>query len=509
MISVHGSSLEEIDRTSDLYKRLENFHLRLAKKDSTIWGAKASKEAEKRLNWIQAPTSSKALLPELAELLKKFSELTHIVLCGMGGSSLAPEVFAKSFNKELFVLDSTDPAYIAHTEGFDLTKTLVIVSSKSGSTLETVAARNYFASRFMAEKLDPVAHMLFVTDPDSALDRQARKEGFTVVNADPFIGGRFSALSAFGLVPAVLMNINVEKVLDDAESAIAAFLQHPQAIIDSAYVLLNDTRQFIEFSDEGSELPGMSDWIEQLIAESTGKDSKGRLPIAVDSYSKLDDVLTVSFENEAQLNVHGQLGEHFIFWEWITALIAASLEVDAFNQPNVTEAKELTSVLLQEWDNSLPNLHPDADEDGVEIFGDGVTLTSALKNLIMNTDSDGYIAVMAYLDRASDSRVAELQRILSEKSGRPVTFGWGPRFLHSTGQFHKGGQPNGSFLQITGNTEHDIKIPEMDFDFKTLLAAQAIGDGRALSSRKYPLLRLNLINRSAGIQAVISAAQSI
>ena len=166
-------------------------------------------------------------------------------------------------------------------------------------------------------------------------------------------------------------------------------------------------------------------------------------------------------------------------------------------------------MLLQEWDNSLPELHPDADEDGVEIFGDGVTLTSALKNLIMNTDSDGYIAVMAYLDRASESRVAELQRILSEKSGRPVTFGWGPRFLHSTGQFHKGGQPNGSFLQITGNTEHDIKIPKMDFDFKTLLAAQAIGDGRALASRKYPLLRLNLINRSAGIEAVISAAQSI
>ena len=249
MISVHGSSLEEIDRTSDLYKRLENFHLRLAKKDSTIWGAKASKEAAKRLNWIQAPTSSKALLPELAELLKKFSGLTQIVLCGMGGSSLASEVFAKSFNKELFVLDSTDPAYLAHTEGFELAKTLVIVSSKSGSTLETVAARNYLASRFMAEKLDPAAHILFVTDPDSALDRQARKEGFTVVNADPFIGGRFSALSAFGLVPAALMNINVEKVLDEAESAIASFLQHPQAIIDSAYVLLNGAKQFIEFSD--------------------------------------------------------------------------------------------------------------------------------------------------------------------------------------------------------------------------------------------------------------------
>ena len=253
----------------------------------------------------------------------------------------------------------------------------------------------------------------------------------------------------------------------------------------------------------------MSDLINELIAELTGKDSKARLPIAVDSYSKLDDVLTVSFSNEAQLNVQGELGEHFIFWEWITALIAASLEVDAFNQPNVTEAKELTSVLLQEWNNSLPALHPDADEDGVEIFGDGVTLASALKNLIMNTDSDGYIAVMAYLDRACDSRVTELQRVLSEKSGRPVTFGWGPRFLHSTGQFHKGGQPNGSFLQITGNTSHDIKIPEMDFDFKTLLAAQAIGDGRALASRKYPLLRLNLINRSAGIESVISAAQSI
>jgi len=143
------------------------------------------------------------------------------------------------------------------------------------------------------------------------------------------------------------------------------------------------------------------------------------------------------------------------------------------------------------------------------LYGHGVTVTSALKNLIMNTDIEGYIAIMAYLDRHDDSKIMELQEILADKSGRPVSFGWGPRFLHSTGQFHKGGQQNGSFLQITGNSNAIIAIPEMEFDFKTLITAQAVGDGIALSERRFPILRLNLMNRAVGIEQLLSAARAI
>jgi len=190
-------------------------------------------------------------------------------------------------------------------------------------------------------------------------------------------------------------------------------------------------------------------------------------------------------------------------------LMGAALSVDPFNQPNVTEAKEATSAVLVEWDNKLPQLIAASVDEQIEIFGDGNTLTAALKNLIATTDSDGYIAVMAYLDRRGDADIAELRNILSEKSGRPVTFGWGPRFLHSTGQFHKGGQQNGSFLQITGAISQDFEVPGRDFSFGTLLMAQAVGDYRALGARKYPLLRLNLLERSAGITQLIKVAKAL
>ena len=189
--------------------------------------------------------------------------------------------------------------------------------------------------------------------------------------------------------------------------------------------------------------------------------------------------------------------------------MGAALGVDPFNQPNVTEAKEATSAVLKEWGNKLPILHTSAVDENIEIFGDGNTLTASLKNLIATTDSDGYIAIMAYLDRKDDVAIAELRSILSDKSGRPVTFGWGPRFLHSTGQFHKGGQQNGSFLQITGTCKENFEVPSRDFDFATLLMAQAVGDFRALGARKYPLLRLNLLERSAGITQLIKVAKAL
>ena len=249
-----------------------------------------------------------------------------------------------------------------------------------------------------------------------------------------------------------------------------------------------------------------------MIAESTGKDGTGRLPIATE-HSKIAAIggaFTVSYGGTGtDLIVEGPLGAHFIFWEWVTALMGAALKIDPFNQPNVTEAKEQTSACLAEWNNQLPVLAPTCSDKSVEIFGDGQSLQDALATFIEDVKDGGYIAIMAYLDRRNDAKISELRAILSEKSGKPTSFGWGPRFLHSTGQFHKGGQKNGSFLQITGETSIDYQIEGKPFSLRTLLMAQAIGDNRALAMRKYPLLRLHLQSRSAGIDEIIAAAKKL
>jgi glucose-6-phosphate isomerase len=511
-MKISGPSLSAIDRESDTYRKLREVHPRIAQKDSQTWGSKAATEAAVRLNWVDLPEASQALLPQIAELVAKFSAHSRVVLCGMGGSSLGPEVIALTYKKDIFIFDSTDPNYAQHAIGSDLAKTVVVVSSKSGSTIETSSQRALFQSQFESAGLNPVDHMLFVTDPGSPLDLEVRASGYSVLNADPYVGGRFSVLSAFGLLPSALVGAPIADLLADARAEKSAFLADEQAILDVAYLLVTQSEQYIAFTDAGSAVPGLSDWIEQLIAESTGKDSIGRLPIATEDSkrAKVGGSFTVAYAGSStDLTVEGALGAHFIFWEWVTALIGAALEIDPFNQPNVTEAKEQTAACLTEWNNSVPVLTPAHAEKSVEIFGDGQSLKDALATFIEDVKDGGYIAIMAYLDRRDDVKIAELRSILAEKSGHPTSFGWGPRFMHSTGQFHKGGQKNGSFLQITGETSTDYAIPGRSYSLRTLLFAQAIGDNRALATRKYPLLRLHLQERSAGIDEILAAARSL
>jgi glucose-6-phosphate isomerase len=511
-MKISGPSLAQVDRSSDLYRLLEKAHGRIAAKDATTWGIKAAAEAAIRLNWVDLPEASVALLPRIAEVAAQFKDKTRVVLCGMGGSSLGPEVIALTYKKEIFIFDSTDPDYAQHALSGDLKSTVVVVSSKSGSTIETSAQRSLFQSAFVDAGLKPLDHILFVTDPESPLDKELRAQGFTVINADPNVGGRFSVLSAFGLTPTALAGAPIEQLLKDAQSEKNEFLTQPQSILDTAYLLVARTTQYIAFTDAGSAVPGLSDWIEQLIAESTGKDGTGRLPIATENarVAAIGGAFTVSYGGAGtDLIVEGSLGSHFIFWEWVTALMGAALKIDPFNQPNVTEAKEQTSACLVEWGNLLPVLSPTCSDKSVEIFGDGQSLQDALATFIEDVKDGGYIAIMAYLDRKDDAKISELRSILSEKSGKPTSFGWGPRFLHSTGQFHKGGQKNGSFLQITGETSADYQIEGKPFSLRTLLMAQAIGDNRALATRKYPLLRLHLQNRSAGIDEILAAAKKL
>jgi len=511
MISIKGNSLSKIDRSSAEYKALQAFHERLKSKDSTIWGPQAQAEASIRMNWIDLPESSRDLLPQFDALAAKHRDKTNVILCGMGGSSLGPEVIAQTFSKNLFVLDSTDPDYVAHALNFDLAKSVVVVSSKSGSTIETASQRALFEGAFKDAGLNPVDHMIFVTDPGSPLDKQVREGGFTVVNADPNVGGRFSVLSPFGLVPAALIGVDVSVLLDNASETKQEFFANSQTMCDIAYLLTYVSEHYVAYTDDASGMPGLSDWIEQLVAESTGKNQVGRLPVVAENShnGREGGAFTIAFAGNADLVVAGDLASQFIVWEWVTALVGAALAIDPFNQPNVTEANEQTSLLLNEWKGVLPTFTADLTNGAVEIFGTGKNATDALTQLIAAVPHDGYIAIMAYLDRKDDAAVAELRAILADKSGRPVTFGWGPRFLHSTGQFHKGGQQNGVFLQITGEVDKDIAIPGQSYGFKTLVAAQALGDGKALASRKYPLLRFNLTNRTVGISELLDAAKSL
>ena len=511
MISIKGSALSKIDRSSAHYKALQAFHERLKLKDSTIWGPEAQAEAAIRMNWIDLPESSRELLSQFDALAAKHRDKSSVILCGMGGSSLGPEVIAQTFSKKLFVLDSTDPNYVAHALNTDLSKTVVVVSSKSGSTIETASQRALFEGAFKDAGLNPIDHMVFVTDPGSPLDKQVREGGYSVVNADPHVGGRFSVLSPFGLLPAALIGVDVSVLLDNASDTKAAFFADSQIMCDIAYLLTYVADQYVAYTDQGSGMPGLSDWIEQLVAESTGKNQVGRLPVVADSsqHGLEGNAFTIAFSGAADLLVEGDLASQFIVWEWVTALVGAALAIDPFNQPNVTEAKEQTSALLNEWKGLLPTFSGDATEGALEIFGAGSNATESLSQLISNIPADGYIAIMAYLDRKDDAAITELRNILASKSGRPVTFGWGPRFLHSTGQFHKGGQQNGVFLQITGDVKKDIAIPGQIYGFKTLVAAQALGDGKALASRKYPLLRFNFTNRAMGISELLKAAKAL
>jgi len=515
MINISGPVTQNFNPESDIAKDLNSIAIALGQKAPTLWGVEAETEAVARLNWVDLPLSSRELLPQLDALSAwaRSRKLTNLILCGMGGSSLAPEVMAKTYGKSLTVLDTTDPAQIRSAIPSDLQSSLVIIGSKSGSTIETASQKALFEKVFKDADLNPIDHFVIITDPDSPLDKASRGTGYRVINADPNVGGRFSALSAFGLVPAALMGIDVSVLLDDADHARQSFSLPNSVAIKIATLLYENTEQNFSLVDSDSNVPGIGDWIEQLVAESTGKNQKGRLPIVIEAHKSAiaGEALRIGFiDGSSDLDVVGSLGEHFILWEWVTALLCRALNVDPFNQPNVTEAKDRTAALLASWAGSTsPQLQPKFESNNLSIFysGEGENLKQVLTDFIHAPSQ--YLAVMAYLDRQGDGAIAKIRDLLAKKVECGVTFGWGPRFLHSTGQFHKGGPQNGIFLQITGESDSDLEIPGRDFTFHTLLMAQALGDGQAISTRKLPLLRVHLKHRSAGIAELLEAVTDL
>ena len=252
-------------------------------------------------------------------------------------------------------------------------------------------------------------------------------------------------------------------------------------------------------------MPGLSDWIEQLIAESTGKKNKGFFPIAIASLGEpiSGKSFTVGFnDGDFDLNVKAPLGAQFILWEWVTSLIAIALEINPFDQPNVQDAKTRCVALLKDWNNQVPILAPTYESENIQVFS--TSKSTSLEDLILDMlrSAPHYIAVMAYLARGIDDEILKIRPLIAKLSGVGASFGWGPRFLHSTGQFHKGGPAHGGFLQITGAADTELAIPGVNYSFETLEMAQALGDNKALTERKLPVTRLHLRTRKNYYQEI-------
>ncbi|MEO3923223.1 glucose-6-phosphate isomerase [Micromonosporaceae bacterium B7E4] len=540
-LAVYGA--EAVDAAAPASARAallaEDVPARLVAKDPTLWGPDAQVEAAIRLGWVDTFRRSRELLPQLAELKAELADLDHVVLAGMGGSSLAPEVITRTLGRSLTVLDTTDPGQVRAAIADRLDRTVVVVASKSGSTVETDSHRRAYWQAFLDVGLTEAEagrRFVVVTDPGSPLAKTAEEMGAFVVLADPDVGGRYSALTAFGLVPSALAGVEVAELLDQAEELAGALggpQDNPGLALGAALGAAATTgRDKVALVSDGTGIDGLGDWAEQLIAESTGKNGVGILPVVVEDPGSPGatgpDVLTVTYGGglaagavpgggiRPDLAVNGPLGAQFLAWEYATAVAGVVLGIDPFNQPNVTESKENTNRLLG---TGLPIETPTFVDGGIEGYwfpgepqrtdplpGD---LAGALRLLLDGLGGEGYLAVMAYLDRFADAKTAQVRPGLAATSGRPVTFGWGPRFLHSTGQYHKGGPQLGSYLQITGDVADDLPVPGRPYSFGQLQAAQAAGDREALAQRGRPVLRLHLTDRGAGIPHLLDAVRGL
>lgn len=498
---------------------------RIFSQDVTLWGTEAESESAIRLGWVAAAEESLNLVSELVILSKELQAkgITRVVLCGMGGSSLAPEVIAINNNVELIILDSTYPSQVRRVVDTDIMKTIVIVSSKSGSTVETDSQKRAFEQAFLEAGIDKADRIIVVTDPGSPMEKQARTDGCRVFLANPKVGGRYSALTAFGVVPSVLSGVDMQVILQDAIDATSLLAEdsdkNPALILGAA---LARTSSKSGYKDKfgvvscSKNLIGFGDWLEQLVAESTGKLGRGVLPVVLDKNSpelssQPDDMFVISLGDSdvrADVRVSGTLGEQMLLWEVATAVASRLLGVNPFDQPDVESAKAASRVFL---DNGTTAKRPFVDDVGIAIsaknldISDDVTLLGAMEALLASAKSDSYFSVHAYLDPLRHIQVMNLRDQVAEFSKRPTTFGWGPRFLHSTGQYHKGGPSQGVFLQLIGDEGFELEVPGRDFSFQELMRSQAAGDANVLKGAGRPVLTLEFQNVDDALGKVAGA----
>jgi transaldolase/glucose-6-phosphate isomerase len=441
---------------------------RIWERDPTVW---TGHDEAHWLGWLDEPLRMRERVAELTEFAAGVAEdVDDVVLLGMGGSSLAPEVLARAFGARYFtVLDTTHPKAIRRlAERLDFERTLFVVSSKSGSTLET---RSHFD--FFWEKAGKRGgRFVVITDPGSPLEELAKTRGARVFAGEPSIGGRYSALSHFGLVPAALMQVDLGRLLDRAEAAINACHvaeDNPGLALGLALGhAWKDGRDKVLISPNPH---GFGLWIEQLLAESTGKNGRGLVPAPDETGDGPDRQLQEVFLDDPY-----DLGSELYRWEFATAVAGAILEINPFDQPNVQEAKDRTSAILSGYG-------PVSDT--------GPGPEGSVEELLAQARPGDYVAIQAFVDPAEEARLQPLVARARE-TGCVVTVGLGPRYLHSTGQLHKGGAPIGCFLQVVDDTGEEVAIPGKKFGFGKLIHAQAAGDYAALKERGRPVARIRL-----------------
>jgi len=524
------------------------FATRLWEKDSTLWkpdDAAHQAEIKIRLGWLDVVDEMEQAVPAMTAFVEEVRRagFTRAVLCGMGGSSLAPEVLRRTFgvakgHLDVSVLDSTDPEAVRTiVDSSDPAHTLFIISSKSGGTTEPNVFFQYCWERVRQVRGDRAGeHFIAITDPGTAMERRAREHGFRHVFLNPpEIGGRYSALSYFGLVPAALMGIDVAKLLGRARTMMIASgatvspAQNPSLHLGAVMgALARGKRDKLTFvlSDK---VASFGYWTEQLIAESTGKEGVGIVPIEGEPLtrpagygndrvfvyirlgSKYDRaVAALARAGHPVIAIHLKdaydLGAEFMRWEIATAVAGFLLAIDPFDQPNVQESKDNTVRLLNAHaaTGRLP------DPGGVRLVTDtsfGADLGRHLKQL----RAGRYAAITAYVERtpARERMLRTIRTTLRDRFGVATTIGYGPRFLHSTGQLHKGGAANGVFIQLSCDDARDLSIPGERFGFSTLKAAQALGDYESLASRDRPVMRVGLgSNPDAGLALLLAALQA-
>ena len=519
-----------IDKRLEYWKKI-NFTRRIWAKDSTLWSAQPDQEIVDRLGWLVLPEIMHNQIKDLIEISNKVKseDLRFVVLLGMGGSSLAPEVFQNTFSNsegypELIVLDSTHPSEIKAVENkIDISKTLFLVSSKSGTTIETLSLFKYFWNKTSFIKKDPGQHFIAITDPNSSLLKLAKERKFRNVSLSfSDVGGRYSALTVFGLLPAALIGLNIHELLDLAwtMSENCAFCVSPRKSIGlslgaSLGELAKKGRDKITFLASTS-LASFPVWLEQLIAESTGKEGKGIIPIVDEPLMSpkqygtdrffvyfFDDFNNSELESLVEelehighpiirINVKRKVKiiQEMFFWEMAVASSAAILRINPFNQPNVQMAKELAKEMMeQQSKRDLEN----EDINSIAI-NDVEELKKSLIGWLKQAKKGNYIALQAYLPKNPEifQALQLIRRALSKKLQLATTLGFGPRFLHSTGQLHKGGPNTGLFLQLFDEPREDLPTTETNFTFGNLIHAQALGDYKALKTLGRRILRVNL-----------------